>query len=244
MKLEFPRQVARRFEQAIADHTLAVARLVTCEEMAKRFGATPAEMSQVLLASQRKGIIQPRENCFEILGVMEPTLDSLFQHTAKSGMTPSSDVRATVVEPAPPTAAEKLNLPVGAPVYRLERTRNVNGEGVANQVNYIPCEICPGLEEDDMTHHSFQRLLEIKYHVVFAEMKENIFLAPGSESDQKILGLPTGAQVLVIDRIAVGRTGYPLVWADIHIRPDRYHYVAGLWPSAGPLVQSLGTSKK
>jgi len=29
----------------------------------------------------------------------------------------------------------------------------------------------------------------------------------------------------------------PLVWADIHIRIDRYHYVKDLWPQAAALLQ-------
>lgn len=238
MKNHFPRDLARRFEHAVVEGELAQGTIVTCAEMAERFQATPNEIEMVLRACYRKGFVQPRENDFQILEIIKPTLDSLFQHTAKSGMSPTSDVRATVIEPASQAASEKLMVPLGSPVYRLERTRNVNGETVANQVNYIPYEICPGLEEDDMTHHSFQKLLETKYYVVFAEMRENIFMAPASASDRDILGLALGEEVLVIDRIAVGKTNCPLVWADIHIRPDRYHYLAGLWPSAAELVAS------
>ena len=29
----------------------------------------------------------------------------------------------------------------------------------------------------------------------------------------------------------------PLVWADIRIRPDRYEYVAALWPRAAKLLE-------
>jgi hypothetical protein len=42
--------------------------------------------------------------------------------------------------------------------------------------------------------------------------------------------------VLVVDRVAKGATGWPLVWAMIRIRPDRYEYVAALWPEAAGLL--------
>jgi DNA-binding GntR family transcriptional regulator len=51
------------------------------------------------------------------------------------------------------------------------------------------------------------------------------------------LGLPAGATVLVVDRIARGATGWPLVWAEIRIRPDRFEYVAALWPQAAELLR-------
>lgn len=237
MRIDFPCELQRRFEQAIAKHELANGSIVTIASMAERFQASTQDMERVLASCYRKGIVQQRNQDYEILGVMEPVLDSLFQHAAKSGMKPSSDVRAVVIEPASQAAADKLEIPADSPVYRLERTRNVNEEIVANQVNFIPYEVCPGLEQDDMTHYSFQRLLEVKYNVVFAEMKEDIFLAPGSPSDQQILGLAPESQVLIIDRLAMGKTNRPLVWADIHIRPDRYHYVAGLWPTAAALLE-------
>ena len=237
MKIDFPRELSQQFEQAIAKHELATGTIVTVPAMAERFQANAQDMERVLASCFRKGIVQQRNQDYEILGVMEPVLDSLFQHAAKSGMKPSSDVRAVVIEPASQAAADKLEIPVDSPVYRLERTRNVNDETVANQVNFIPCEICPGLEDDDMTHHSFQQLLEAKYNVIMAEMKEDIFLAPASDSDQNILKLEDGSQVLIIDRLAMGKTNRPLVWANIHIHPERYHYVAGLWPSAAALLE-------
>ena len=237
MDITFPVQLQQQIETAILEGKLLKGQLVTAGELAAVWQAAPDEMRQVLIAEHRKGLVARHDDEFEIIGIVGPTLDSLFQHTSKSGMKPSSDVRAAVVVPCPEIAAAKLDAPVGAPVYRLERTRIVDGQVLANQVNYIPYEICPGLEHDDISHTSFQKLLEGKYHTVIPEIKEDIRIVPGSEKDLEILGLPAGAQVLVVERLSFSANHVPLVWADIHIRTDRFHYVEKLWPSAAKLMQ-------
>ncbi len=232
MKISFPSQLALRFEQAIVDGKYLKGRKVDCLELAIDFSASAEEMDRVLLAEHRKGLVRKLDCGYEIAGLIEPSFDSLFQHTARSGLTPSSAVRAVIVEPATPLVAQKLALRQGAPVYRMDRTRNVNDEPVANQVNYLPYEICPGLEDEDISHHSFQKLLEHKYHTVMADLREEIQMEPATAEDCRVLSLPAGACVLVVDRLTFSATQFPLVWARVSIRPDRYNYVATLWPQA------------
>jgi len=237
MDITFPVQLQQQIEAAILGGKLVKGQFITVNELATVWPASPDEMRQVLLAEYRKGLVNVHGEDFEIIGIVGPTLDSLFQHTSKAGMKPSSDVRAAVVVPCPEMAATKLESPVGSPVYRLERTRIVDDQVLANQVNYIPFEVCPGLEHDDISHTSFQKLLEGKYHTVIPEIQEDIRIVPGSEKDLEILGLPAGAQVLVVERLSFSANHVPVVWADIHIRTDRFHYVEKLWPSAAGLLR-------
>lgn len=229
---DFPVDLQRRLERDILDSVIPRGYRVPLQHFALRMDAEPDEMRKVLYVAYRKGLVLPLDFEFEVLGPAEPTIQSLFQHTDEAGLTPTSQVRQTTVEPAPFDVAQELGIDYGAPVYRLERTRIVNGEVVANQVNLIPYEVCPGLEHDDLTQQSFQRLLEDKYHAVVAYIQEKIALRTATREDQRVLGLQPGAPVLVVERMSLSRTRQPLVWAEIHIRPDRYHYVASLWPEA------------
>ena len=132
--------------------------------------------------------------------------------------------------------AEKLEVAPDSPVYRYVRTRFVNEEALANQINYMPLEVCPGLEHDDVTRTSFQKLLENKYATVFAGMKERFAIVEANEEDCEILGLAACSTILLIERVALSATNRPVVWANIRIRPDRYSYVAALWPEAAELL--------
>jgi DNA-binding GntR family transcriptional regulator len=67
-------------------------------------------------------------------------------------------------------------------------------------------------------------------------MQEWCRLVPATEEDRELLGLPEGSSVLLIERIAKSATGWPLVWANLRIHPERYEYVSALWPQAARLL--------
>ena len=238
MDIEFPTELQQRVERAIVAGEIARGQVWALDELTGRFQVSAGEMAQVLQAARRKGlVVEAEDGAFCILGLPTTEFASVFTHTAASGWKPRSEVREVEVEPASPLVAAKLRVEAGSPVYRYVRTRWVNEEALANQTNYMPLEVCPGLERDDVRRHSFQKLLEQKYHAVLVEMEEEYDLLPATGSDRETLSLPAGATVLVVDRIARGATRWPLVWAEIRIRPDRFDYVAALWPQAAELLR-------
>lgn len=237
MNLNFPTELQRQVEHAIAQETLAKGQVLSLSELEKTFEIDRAALELVLQAEERKGLVKRQGTDVLVLGVLEKGVDSLFQHTSRAGLKPASIVRNATIEPADEETAARLGLPVGAPVYRLVRTRLINDEVLANQINFIPYEICPGLENEDVSRYSFQKLLEERYYTIITQIKEEMRIVPGSESDLEILGLPPGALVLIIDRLSYSCNHLPVVWASIHIRTDRYHYVSTLWSQAAPLLQ-------
>jgi DNA-binding GntR family transcriptional regulator len=210
LKNNFPYSLQQQIEQAILEGKLLLGQRVTCGELAINYQVTEGEMLQVLSAQYRKGLVQKHGEDYEITGIVGQTMDSLFQHTSKAGMRPSSDVRAAVCVPCPELAATKINVPAGAPVYRLERTRIINDEVLANQVNYIPFEVCPGLEGDDLSQYSFQKLLEGKYHTVISRVDEVVYLAPGTGIPWLVAWLAgTGCRAFIFQPDSpTGRVGY------------------------------------
>ncbi|MFZ5918552.1 MAG: GntR family transcriptional regulator [Chloroflexota bacterium] len=240
MVVEYPQELQQRVEQAIVAGELPVGQVWSLGALAGRFQAAADPLRRVVQAARRKGLVEAVEtegDVFRVLGLPTTQFASVFTHTAGSGFQPRSEVRQAEVEPATLLVADRLRVEPGSPVYRYVRTRWVNEEALANQTNYMPFEVCPGLEGDDVSRTSFQKLLEDKYHAVLVDMQEQYSLVPATEQDRAVLGLPQGAAVLVVDRIALSASGWPLVWADIRIRPDRFEYVAALWPQAAELLK-------
>lgn len=241
MNTEYPRGLQRRFEKTVVDGEYAMGKTVTVEHLATEFQTSPDLMRQVVLTAHRKGLVDStaqEDDLFRIRGLPTTSFASVFTHTASSGWKPRSVVRDVEVEPATPAVAAKLEVEVDSPVYRYVRTRYVAEQALANQTNYMPFAICPGLEHDDVSRHSFQKLLEEKYFAVLVEMKEEFAIIPASDTDQEILGLSPASSILLVDRIALSATGWPLVWASIRIHPDHYRYVAALWPKAAQLLKT------
>lgn len=239
LNTEYPSELQVRFEGAIVEGRFAPGERVSVDHLAAEFQAPRDQVLQILLAAHRKGLVDriASESKVRVLGLPTTAFASVFTHTARAGFKPTSLVREVEVEAATPLVAGKLRLEAGSPVYRYVRTRNVDGQPLANQTNYMPFDVCPGLEHEDVSRYSFQKLLEEKYHAVLVEMVEDYQLTPVTGQDRDVLGLPEGAPVLVVDRIALSATGWPLVWASIRIRPDRFDYVAALWPQAAELLK-------
>lgn len=240
MKSEYPKELQRQFEQAIIQGSFSRGNVLALDDLAARFRTSVNQMRLVVQTAHRKGLLGKIEadlGTVQVLGLPKTEFASVFTHTAKAGFKPTSLVRRVVVEPASPQVADRLKVKASSPVYRYVRTRNVDGQPLANQTNFMPFAVCPGLEDDDVSRYSFQRLLEEKYFSVLTEMQEAYSLIPSTGQDRDVLKLPEGASVLVVDRIALSATNWPLVWATIRIRPDRYQYVAALWPQAAHLLE-------
>lgn len=238
MEIRFPVELQCQVEQAIVAGEFAVGRLIGATDIAVRFEAPLDDIRTVLQSEHRKGlVVRETRDDYRVLGLRPPRVESVFQHTSKSGLTPSSQVRGIFLEPADSDIAARLQVPVGAPVYRLDRTRLVNGEVLANQTNLIPFEVCTGLENDDVSHKSFQQLIDGQYRAVTTELQEEFAVLRATRQDLEILGLSPGAETLAIRRLALSATSSPLIWTDIHIRPDRFAYVAALWPSAKEMLK-------
>lgn len=234
----FPQELQRSVETDIVSGALAKGLWFGFADLQSRYRATQADLSKVLAAALRKDLIEKdAAGAIGIRGKSQPAIQSVFQHAAKSGWSSKSIVRAVELVPAGALVAQKLKLAEQDPVFRQIRTRLVNGEIVANQNNYIPIEVCPGLEQLELTHTSFQETLEGRYHAVVAHVEERVEIRPGSGQDIQVLELEAGANVLVVQRLSLSSNRLPLVWADIHIRTDRYHYVRELWPEAAALLQ-------
>ncbi len=237
LQTDYPTQLQTVFEQAIVDGTYAPEKSLTVHQVTLAFHCTEEQATHVLNAAFRKGLVEHKSaESFVVRGIAKSKIESVFQHASKAGLKPTTKVRAVELERADETVASKLGVPVGSWVYRQDRTRNAAGEVIANQRNYIPLEVCPGLETQDLSKSSFQELLEGKYYAIVARADETYGRTTATELDCVILDLPEGATVLCVERISMGATGLPLVWADIHVRPDRYHYVAKLWPALEELM--------
>ena len=241
----FPKALQKQLERDIIMGFYPKGQIVSIEALINRYQAPPEEVKKVINSSVRKGLLSRtfRGGQLSSLGKSRATVISVFQHAAKSGLTPRSDVRGVVVISANKSVAKQLKINDGEPVYKQTRTRFINDQVVANQNNYIPIEVCPGLESVDLSHTSFQIILEDQFNAVVAKIEERYAIQSGNEEDSNILGIEQGAEVLIVQRLSLSPSGLPIVWADIHVRIDRYHYVKELWPEAAVVLENKKDSK-
>ena len=237
----FPVDLQKAFEMDIVSGTVPAGQRIDISAFQQEYLSNIEDAGLVLNSSYRKGLLSRGEDGpYKVLGKSQSAVCSVFQHAAASGLSPKSVVRALKVIPAEKAVSEHLQVEVGQPVFCQTRTRLVNDEVVANQINYIPIEVCPTLEEVDLTRRSFQVTLNEDFNTVITKIEEQYEVVPAAGEDAAILGLGDGEDVLVVRRLSLSATDWPLVWADIHIRQDRFHYVEALWPQAAAMLRQGG----
>jgi len=242
MKTErlFPADLQGRIEAKIASGDLGRGEIISYQELSERFGASSSDLEFVIQSQVRKGLVERgEERQVRILGLPKAKIESVFQYAQRSKLKPRTVVRDVSVQPANLALAKQLHVPEGWAVFMQVRTRLVDDQVLANQYNFIPYEICPGLEEIDLTCRSFQATLEEVFHTVITRIEETYTLGKPGRDDNAILEVEDDATILIVERMSYSRNNYPLVYADIHVNPAQFHYVEDLWPKATPLVESL-----
>jgi len=243
--MHYPAKLQRQFEEEITAGHLITDKFYSFEELESRYSVKSIDLDLILETGHRKGLICfEEENRIRILGLPESGITSVFQFAEKSQLKPSTLVRRVDVIQADPLIAEKLVVEIGSPIFVQVRTRMINGKILANQYNFIPYSICPGLESLELSHSSFQVALEREFHTVITRIDEQYKMALPSRDDTEVLGIDNADHVLVVQRISCCRSSLPVVFADIHVNPQLFHYVEELWPGAGELVHNFLDGKE
>ena len=125
--------------------------------------------------------------------------------------------------PAPPHIAEKLEIPAGTVIYRLERLQEINNTPFAYFKNYYRSDLFPGLEKFSGQTELLTNMypfLEKEYHVFFDTGHETISAQVSSFLEGKLLGIDPGLPLLRTERIAYTTDHRVMEYAERFIRPD------------------------
>lgn len=144
---------------------------------------------------------------------------SFSQDVRARGSKPGSRViRFGLIPPDPDTQA-KLRIGADDLALELVRLRTSDGEPIAFQESYLPRDLVPGLEDDDMTDRSLFTVLRERYFVYPAWTEAEVRATFASGEVCQLLGISEDQPVLVVDGLTFTdsfavveavRTTYPL----------------------------------
>ena len=134
-------------------------------------------------------------------------------------------VRVRVLEqtliPADERVATELNLNLGAPVVKLARLRYVDDKPFDIAVNYLPAQLFPGLEREDLTTASLYALMQARYGI---RLDHGVRLAEAalcSPEEAKLLRIKTTVPLLVIHSTMFDTNDRPVEHGIAKQRGDR-----------------------
>ena len=140
---------------------------------------------------------------------------------ARRGLSVKVRILEQVLVAADERIAAELNLNLGAPVVKLVRLRYVNDQPFDIATNYLPAQLFPELEREDMVTASLYALMRSKYGIQLDHGVRLAEAAPCSPEEAKLLRINTSVPLLVIQSTMYDVDNRPVEYGVAKQRGDR-----------------------
>lgn len=156
-------------------------------------------------------------------------LTSFSEDLIKRGIQPGQIIR-DISSVIPPTSIlQRLELPQGTTMLRLERIRLGNDIPIGLQTSFLILEPGQTITRADMeAAGSLYRLLQEKFHIIPSEADETLEATIASKEEAELLQIEEGAPLLLSERVLFAQNRRPVEYVKILYRGDRYQYYVRL----------------
>ena len=224
-------QVAQHLEHAISSGAIPPGTLFDNEILlAERLGLSRPTMRRAMQHLVDKGLIVRRRG----IGtrVVQPKvrrpleLTSLFDDLSGSGQAPRTELLSFETVHADGAAPEKLGVPPGEVVVRIERLRSAGDLPIARMTNYLPERLVTFTAADLERRGLYELLRSNGVHLHSAV--QTVGARTASAPEARLLGEPRGAAVLTMQRVTFDDRGDTVEWGDHVYAASRYSFEINL----------------
>jgi GntR family transcriptional regulator len=197
-------------------------------ELAELHGITRSTVRRALDLLERDGWIyrEKGKGSFAAVRRVEHELTALVSTTEdmrQRGWSLTTRVVSLGQIPAAAYIAHPLEITEGAPVYELCRLRLVDGDPLSLQTAFLPAELCPKLEENDLTQ-SLYRLLESRYGLRLWTGAETLRARCANPEEAELLQVLENNPVMYMERVTYAADGGAVEYLEAVWRGDRYDF--------------------
>ena len=156
-------------------------------------------------------------------------LTSFSEDLVKRGMVPGQIIRSLARIEPPPRVLQRLELPPGSTVYRIERIRLGDDIPIGLQTSYLALAPDQEITQQEMeAAGSLYRILNEKFHIIPTEADETLEVTLATPEEASLLEIATGAPLLLNERLLFSQERKPVEYVKILYRGDRYQYYVHL----------------
>ena len=204
--------------------------LPTEPELGEQFGVSAGTVKQALLSLVRDGLIIRRAGKGTFVARLDGSrsFSRFFRfRDAPSGENLDPTIRVVetrLLRSAPRAITEGLQIAPDVPVVFLRRMLIQGDVPICLYDSHLPCDLVPNLDKVPLDQDRLYRALEKHFgiHVVNADEVLRADAVKGTEA--KLLNLPEGAPVILIDRTAFTHGGRVVELRRTIGRSDRFFY--------------------
>lgn len=224
-------QLEEWFREQLANGALQPGQQVPSEaELCQAFRVSRTVVRQALDDLVNEGLLYRRKGkgTFvakpKIRESLVQKLTGFYQDMVDRGFTPVTRVLEQTVVPASKLLAERLSIPTGEQVIKIDRLRFINNEPLVFVTTYIPYAMCPGLLHEDLTNQSLYAVLEEKYGLEIVRGRRTLEAVAASEQDAALLEISPGAPIVLLKSVSYLRDGRPVEYYEAKHRGDRSQF--------------------
>ncbi len=160
-------------------------------------------------------------------GLME--LTSFSEDLLKRGIRPGQIIRAMDWIEAPAKIAQKLEVPTGTRLLRIERIRLGDDVPIGLQTSFLALANGQEIREADLlADGSLYRILQERYNIIPSEADETLEVTLATPEEAELLQVVEGAPLLLNERVLFAQDRRPVEYVKILYRGDRYQYYVRL----------------
>jgi GntR family transcriptional regulator len=140
----------------------------------------------------------------------------------RRGLTPSAKLLSLELREPDAEVAQALKLLAGENVYRLKRLRFVDDIPMAVVISFLPANLFPDLDKQDLEKQSLYHIFEQFYKRKLQWAEEDIGAATVKPEDAKLLQAAPGSAVLLIKETTYDTQQTAIEYSVSVLRGDRY----------------------
>lgn len=220
-------QVRAALAQEIQDgHYDVTGRIPPEPELCDRFGVSRITVRRAVADLEELGVVRRRQGAgtfvvkpAEVLGAM--SIGGFADKFSATGGAKSRVVKMAVTQTADDDIASSLGIPVGDPVFVLERVFKLDDAALSLDRSIYPLSRYPGFAEKIAEDTSTYQVLRTDYGVHFAEVQRDISIGYTTADTAAWLQRPEHEPLLVIEKVAFDRDGQVIHTARIESVPSR-----------------------
>lgn len=226
-------QVRDRLVRRLIEGRWQPGQLIPSEiELAREVGVSQGTIRKALDAMATENLLIRRQGRGTYVAEPEDgrILFQFFRLTPDRGERafPTSQVSDLCRARADSSEAAALDLEKGSEVWRIARTRALEGRSMISEAITLPLARFPDFDRLETVPNNVYRLYSQRWRVTIARAVEKLKAVAASPQDAGLLGCETGAPLLEVERIALDLEGRPVELRLSRCLTDHVHYLCEL----------------
>lgn len=207
-------------------------RLDNENELKDRFHISRDTLRKALAKLEEEGYIERKKSAGTFVKKKKhdyslTRLESFTEQMEMRGIVPSSEmISFNVLSAEEIPYMEMLRLSPEDKVYKIERIRKGDGDPIALEVSYIPCELCPEIYRHLDSTGSLYQIYEGVYHLKMGVGKLTLEAEKPSAKLKKALNMKEDDSVLRMNCLTYLEDGTPLYYVDGYYKGEAYYFSA------------------